>query len=122
MAVCGIEEKDKERAERIVKVALWCVQKRAMRNQKKFPASCRCVTYNFLATEMTFLGGKLWEIHLDTRRKIHGAAIVKAPDNNNSYHQVQCLLVYLSLLLNIYIEYFCLNLTIVERYPSTEGD
>ncbi|PQP92288.1 rust resistance kinase Lr10-like [Prunus yedoensis var. nudiflora] len=26
MAVCGIEEKDKERAERIVKVALWCVQ------------------------------------------------------------------------------------------------
>ncbi|BFG37788.1 hypothetical protein CerSpe_240620 [Prunus speciosa] len=26
MVVCGIEEKDKERAERIVKVALWCVQ------------------------------------------------------------------------------------------------
>ncbi|CAN6688769.1 unnamed protein product [Malus baccata var. baccata] len=26
MAVCGIEEKDKERAERMVKVALWCVQ------------------------------------------------------------------------------------------------
>ncbi|VVA27226.1 PREDICTED: rust resistance kinase Lr10 [Prunus dulcis] len=26
MGVCGIEEKDKERAERIVKVALWCVQ------------------------------------------------------------------------------------------------
>ncbi|XP_008223765.1 PREDICTED: rust resistance kinase Lr10-like isoform X2 [Prunus mume] len=26
MVVCGIEEKDKERAERIVKVAIWCVQ------------------------------------------------------------------------------------------------
>ncbi|KAI5348675.1 PREDICTED: rust resistance kinase Lr10 [Prunus dulcis] len=26
MVVCGIEEKDKERAERMVKVALWCVQ------------------------------------------------------------------------------------------------
>lgn len=26
MVVCGIEEKDKERAERMVKIALWCVQ------------------------------------------------------------------------------------------------
>ncbi|KAM1761384.1 hypothetical protein ACFX12_004152 [Malus domestica] len=26
MAVCGIEEKDKERAKGMVKVALWCVQ------------------------------------------------------------------------------------------------
>lgn len=28
-------------------------RKRAMRNQKKFPARCRCVTYNFLAGQVT---------------------------------------------------------------------